>query len=133
MNHKGAEKSGVDYIATWLETFGYRQFEVHTDGESSSIACMRAAVSKYAAAFPEDEKEEIVIKHREAPTDSHASLGSGEVSNQIVEGLWRTMRVELEETLEAEADVGIVELGSSVRGLLLQPFPADERRSPHPV
>ena len=57
VNHKGPEKSGVDYIATWLETFGYRQFEVHTDGEASSIACMRAAVSKYAAAFPEDERE----------------------------------------------------------------------------
>ncbi len=37
VNHKGAEKSGVDYITTWLETFGYRQFEIHTDGESSSI------------------------------------------------------------------------------------------------
>ncbi len=26
VKHKGAEKSGVDYIATWRETFGYRQF-----------------------------------------------------------------------------------------------------------
>ena len=57
VSHKGPEKSGVDYIATWLETFGYRQFEVHTDGEASSIACMRAAVSKYAATFPEEERE----------------------------------------------------------------------------
>ncbi len=60
---------------------------------------MRAAVSKYAATFPDEEKEKIVIKRRESPTDSHASLGSGEVANQIVEGLWRTMRAELEETL----------------------------------
>ena len=99
MNHKGPEKSGMDYIETWLETFGYRQFEVHTDGESSSIACMRAAVSKYAATFPKDEKEKIVIKRRESPTDSHASLGSGEVANQIIEGPRRTLGADLEKTL----------------------------------
>ena len=60
---------------------------------------MRAAVSKYAATFPEEEKEKIVTKRRESPTDSHASLGSSEVANQIIEGIWRTLRADLEETL----------------------------------
>ncbi len=99
VNHKGAEKSGVDYFATWLETLGYRQFEVHTDGEPSSSACMRAAVSQHAATFPESEREKIVIRRRESPIDSHASLGSGEGANQIVEGLWRTMRADLDDNL----------------------------------
>jgi hypothetical protein len=122
VNHKGPEKSGVDYIATWLETFGYRQFEVHTDGEASSIACMRAAVSKYAATFPEDEKDKIVVKRRESPTDSHARSLAHVAS-----------RPRGDPGQEVEAIIGIVELASSVHGVVLQQVPADTRRSTNPV
>ena len=37
VRHKGIEKAAVRYAVHWLEMLGYRQFVMHTDGETNII------------------------------------------------------------------------------------------------
>ena len=78
MRFKGVEPMAVEYGVQWLESLGYRQMVIHTDGEPAIIDYARDLIAKFGSKLSQEDKEKIVLKKRESPVGSSASLGGGE-------------------------------------------------------